>query len=145
MSAILHNNSLLRLLHKSYFKIITFQPNFLCSSSFKSKMEASPVKRCRHSIFKLNCKVQNLWEVKSHKRKRFLFKFSTTKIKASDILRNFFFMSTDKHVNYLGCFVDEALRKLEFSMGGSSTNTPTECIQKCFEAGYKYAGVQVYM
>ena len=27
--------SLLRLLPKSYFKISTFQPNFLCSSSFK--------------------------------------------------------------------------------------------------------------
>jgi len=26
-----------RLLHKSYFKIVTFQPNFLCSSSFNKK------------------------------------------------------------------------------------------------------------
>ena len=34
VSAILHHISLLRLLSKSYFKI-TFQPNFLCSSSFK--------------------------------------------------------------------------------------------------------------
>jgi len=50
---------------------------------------------------------------------------------------------TDKHVNYLGCFVDEEPRKLEFSMGDSPTNTPTECIRKCSEAGYKYAGVQV--
>ena len=32
--AILHHISLLRLLPKSYFKISTFQPNFLCSSSF---------------------------------------------------------------------------------------------------------------
>ena len=36
VSAILHYISLLRLLPKSYFKISTFQPNFLCSSSFKT-------------------------------------------------------------------------------------------------------------
>jgi len=35
VSAILHHISLLRLIPKSYFKISTFQPNFLCSSSFK--------------------------------------------------------------------------------------------------------------
>ena len=35
VSAILHHISLLRLLPKSYFKICTFQPHFLCSSSFK--------------------------------------------------------------------------------------------------------------
>jgi len=35
VSAILHYISLLRLLPKSYFKICTFQPNFLCSGSFK--------------------------------------------------------------------------------------------------------------
>jgi len=35
--AIVHHISLKRLLPKSYFKISTFQPNFLCSSSFKSK------------------------------------------------------------------------------------------------------------
>jgi len=35
VSAILHHISLLRLLPKSYFKIKTFQPNYLCSSSFK--------------------------------------------------------------------------------------------------------------
>jgi len=35
VSAILHHISLLRLLPKSYFKISTFKPNFLCSSSFK--------------------------------------------------------------------------------------------------------------
>jgi len=34
-SANFHHISLLRLLPKSYFKKITFQPNFLCSSSFK--------------------------------------------------------------------------------------------------------------
>jgi len=34
VSAVLHHISLLRLLPKSYFKISTFQPNFLCSSSF---------------------------------------------------------------------------------------------------------------
>ena len=34
VSAILHHISLLRLLPKSYFKISTLQPNFLCSSSF---------------------------------------------------------------------------------------------------------------
>ena len=34
VSAILHLISLLTLLPKSYFKISTFQPNFLCSSSF---------------------------------------------------------------------------------------------------------------
>jgi len=36
VSAILHHISLLRLLPKSYFKISTFQPNFLCSSSFNT-------------------------------------------------------------------------------------------------------------
>jgi len=35
VSAILHHISLLKLLPKSYFKISTLQPNFLCSSSFK--------------------------------------------------------------------------------------------------------------
>ena len=35
VSAILHHISLLRLLPKLYFKISTFQPNVLCSSSFK--------------------------------------------------------------------------------------------------------------
>ena len=35
MSAILHHISLLRLLPTSYFKMSTFQSNFLCSSSFK--------------------------------------------------------------------------------------------------------------
>ena len=34
VSAILHHISLLRLIPKSYFKINTFQPNFLCSSYF---------------------------------------------------------------------------------------------------------------
>jgi len=34
-SVIFHHISLLRLLPKSYFKISTFQPNFLCSSYFK--------------------------------------------------------------------------------------------------------------
>jgi len=38
VSAILHHISLLRLLPKSYFKISTFQSNFLCSSSFKRYM-----------------------------------------------------------------------------------------------------------
>jgi len=38
VSAILHHISLLRMLPKSYFKISTFQPNFLCSSSFNSQM-----------------------------------------------------------------------------------------------------------
>ena len=36
VSAILHHISLLILLPKSYFKISTFQPNFLCSSSFNN-------------------------------------------------------------------------------------------------------------
>ena len=36
VSAILHHISLQRLLPKSYFKISTFQPNFLCSSSFNT-------------------------------------------------------------------------------------------------------------
>jgi len=35
VSAILHHISFLRLLPKSYFKISFFQPNFLCSGSFK--------------------------------------------------------------------------------------------------------------
>jgi len=38
VSAILLHISLLRLLPKSYLKISTFQPNFLCSSSFKLLM-----------------------------------------------------------------------------------------------------------
>jgi len=36
VSAISHHISLLRLLPKSYFKISTFQPNVLCSCSFKN-------------------------------------------------------------------------------------------------------------
>ena len=43
VSAILHHISLLTLLPKSYFKISTFQRNFLCSNSFK------------HSLFYPNC------------------------------------------------------------------------------------------
>jgi len=35
MSAILHHISLQRILPKSHFRKNTFQPNFLCSSSFK--------------------------------------------------------------------------------------------------------------
>jgi len=35
VSVILHHISLLRFLPKSYFKMSTFQPNFLCSSSLK--------------------------------------------------------------------------------------------------------------
>ena len=41
VSAILHHISLLKLLPKSYFKISTFQPNFLCSSSFKTQKSYS--------------------------------------------------------------------------------------------------------
>jgi len=37
VSSILHHISSLFLLSKSYFKLSTFQPNFLCSSSFKKK------------------------------------------------------------------------------------------------------------
>jgi len=37
VSAIFHHISLLRLLPRSYFKIRTFQPNFLCSSFFNSR------------------------------------------------------------------------------------------------------------
>ena len=36
VSAILHHISLPRLLLKTYFKISTFQPNFLCSSAFNA-------------------------------------------------------------------------------------------------------------
>ena len=42
VSAILHHISLLRLLPKSYFKISTFQPNFLCSSSFNVVILCQP-------------------------------------------------------------------------------------------------------
>ena len=38
MWAIFHHISLLRLLPKSHFKIITFQPNFLCSSYFNENV-----------------------------------------------------------------------------------------------------------
>ena len=40
--AILHHISLLRLLPKSNFKISTFQPIFLCSSSFKVTYDFIP-------------------------------------------------------------------------------------------------------
>jgi len=40
VSAILHHISMLRLLPKSYFKKSTFQPNFLCTSSFKATHES---------------------------------------------------------------------------------------------------------
>jgi len=38
VSAILHHIFLLRPLPKSYFKMSTFQPNFLCSSSFNLRL-----------------------------------------------------------------------------------------------------------
>ena len=43
VSAILRHISLLRLLPKSYFKISSFQPNFLCSSSFDYNQNAKVV------------------------------------------------------------------------------------------------------
>ena len=39
VSAIFHHISLLRLLPKSYFKVSTFHPNFLGSSSFKGSSQ----------------------------------------------------------------------------------------------------------
>ena len=49
----------------------------------------------------------------------------------------------DVHVKYLGCFLDDYARKLKPELSTSSTNTPTECLRRCYDAGYKYAGVQV--
>ena len=45
VSAILHHISLLRLLPKSYFKISTFQPTFLCFSSFNNRIQPYKYKR----------------------------------------------------------------------------------------------------
>jgi len=45
VSAIFHHISLLRLLPKSYIKISTFQPNFLCSSYFKTQLWLSILSR----------------------------------------------------------------------------------------------------
>ena len=59
VSAILHHISLLRLLPKSYFKISTFQPNFLCSSSFKTlKNNIKSFQFCYSEIVnKMNTKI----------------------------------------------------------------------------------------
>ena len=46
VSAILHHISLLRLLPKSHFKISTFQPNFLCSSSFNNSLYIPLMQKC---------------------------------------------------------------------------------------------------
>jgi len=59
VSAILHHIFLLRLLPKSYFKISTFQPNFLCSSSFK-KIKQIPFNP--ENFFYLHCKCSTLLE-----------------------------------------------------------------------------------
>jgi len=48
MPAILHQMSLLRLLPKSYFKISTFQPNFLCSSYFNKTTGRVQVRHVSH-------------------------------------------------------------------------------------------------
>jgi len=56
VSAILHHISVLRLLPKSYFKISTFQPNFLCSSSFKRDYEYVLLQTDRN-IFKKNLRL----------------------------------------------------------------------------------------
>jgi len=53
-------------------------------------------------------------------------------------------MFTDVQVKYLGCFFDDATRRLKILLSASSTNTPTECLRRCSEAGYIYSGVQVY-
>jgi len=51
VSAILHYISLLRLLPELHFKISTFQPIFLCSSSFKGAMPVSFYHNCLHITF----------------------------------------------------------------------------------------------
>jgi len=48
VSAILHHISLLRLLPNSYFKISTFQHNFLCSSSFNKLLFMYCITICLH-------------------------------------------------------------------------------------------------
>jgi len=50
----------------------------------------------------------------------------------------------DVHEKYLECFFDDTTRKLNTDLGTSSTNTPTECLRRCHDAGYKYSGVQVH-
>ena len=54
-------------------------------------------------------------------------------------------MFTDVQVKYLGCFFDDGTRILKIELDTSSTNTPTECLRRCSEAGYIYSGVQVYL
>ena len=59
VSAILHHISLLRLLPKSYFKIITFQPKFLCSSYFKHNLAETPT-FLRMQIYKVHAHLPQL-------------------------------------------------------------------------------------
>ena len=63
VSAILHHISLLRLLPKSYFKMSTFQPNFLCSSSFNIMINlvllASVIQIYIYFLFYLFPNIQN--------------------------------------------------------------------------------------
>jgi len=63
VSAIFHHISLVRLLPQSYFKISTFQPNFLCSSSFKHGF-------CMKLMFDVKCSISG---VKCSTVKTFLF------------------------------------------------------------------------
>jgi len=66
-------------------------------------------------------------------------KFKAAKIEEILVVSLF----TDVQVKYLGCFFDDASRKLKTYLGASSTNTPTECLSRCTEAGYIYSGNQV--
>jgi len=73
-------------------------------------------------------------------KKKFTIKLKAAKIEEILVVLLF----TDVQVKYLGCFVDDASRKLKTYLGASSTNTPTECLRRCTEAGYIYSGNQVY-
>ena len=53
VSSILNHISLLRLLPKSNFKTSTFQPNFLCSSSFKNILRVHSYLEFIHCLFYL--------------------------------------------------------------------------------------------
>ena len=63
VSATLHHISLLRLLPKSNFKISTFQPNFLCSSSFNFNTSLDN----KFNLLKIQERIFNLLRIQERK------------------------------------------------------------------------------
>jgi len=70
-----------------------------------------------------------------------MFNFQATTFKDISML----VMFTDVQVKYLGCFFDDPTQIPKLILSTSSTYRPTECLRRCFEAGYIYSGVQVYL